>query len=112
MWQSKKATISTQTTIRKTAENSTQHCYLRLPILEMSNDKFKTMTGISKDLFDLIIDITEKEIKDSPGFTKRQKVASVFIKLKLNPPYNVIAIFFDVSRHLIRKNLHNSHPNT
>ena len=97
----KTAEKSLQCGARKVAEKSTQSNFRGLPILELPNEKFKTMTGISKNVFDLIVDITAEEIKDSTRFPKKLKIASVFAKLKLNVPFDVIAVFFNVSRQLI-----------
>ena len=49
-------TASTQTSSTLKSSKMTQTTKLELPVLEFSEEKFKILTGISKNIFNMIID--------------------------------------------------------
>eukprot|EP00094_Tigriopus_californicus_P010410 TCALIF_10042-PA protein Name:"Protein of unknown function" AED:0.01 eAED:0.01 QI:102/1/0.66/1/0/0/3/0/410 len=73
-------------------------------LFDSSDEEFQIMTGMPPNVFDFILNLLGSAIADSRGFSRRNKLASVFVKLKLNLSYGVIGPLFNVSRQLASRN--------
>lgn len=93
------------TSARGTSETpvETQQPLGLINLFDLPDSEFTSFTGISRKVFELLLHRMDSKLKSSRGFSKEGKLASVFIKLKLNLAYKVIAAFFRVSRQAISK---------
>ncbi len=60
----------------------------------MAEQQFVSFTGITKNLFNFILDLAEEEIKKSRTVTRESRLALFLVKLKLNPSFSALGGMF------------------